>query len=128
MFTGLDMFRYSAADGILDLSVGTESYFSLDGDVTNLGLFSTGTTVANGGDGQQASHWKDGLGLGILDPTAQPAGVLNVVTELDLQALDVIGWNRNLGAAVPEPSSIGLMGVWGFVFYIRKRIRREPAI
>lgn len=127
VFTGLDMFRYSAADGILDLSVGTDSYFSLDGGATNLGLFSTGTTVANGGDGQQASHWKDGLGLGILDPTAQPAGVLNVVTELDLQALDVIGWNRNLGAAVPEPSSIGLMGVLGFVFYMRKRVPRQPA-
>lgn len=128
VFTALDAFRYSAADGILDLSVGTDSYFSLDGGVTNLGLFSTGSTVANGGDGQQASHWKDNLGLGILDPTAAPAGNLNIVTELDLRAFDVIGWNRNFGAAVPEPSSIGLMGVCGFVFYLRKRKRNHAAV
>ncbi|MGJ8655241.1 MAG: NF038122 family metalloprotease [Akkermansiaceae bacterium] len=99
VFSGLDVFRYSA-DGVLDLSVGTASYFSIDGGTTALAAFSTGSS---NGDGQQASHWKDNLGIGIMDPTAQPAGNVNVVTDLDLQAFDVIGWDL---AQVPEPTSV----------------------
>ena len=100
-----DMFRYSAADGIVDLSVGTASYFSVDGGSTNLGLFSTGSSY---GDGGQASHWKDNLGLGIMDPTANPAGNINTVSALDLQAFDVMGWDL-LMVAVPEPSTGALL-------------------
>lgn len=114
VFSGLDMFRYSTDDGILDLSVGEDSYFSLDGGATNLGLFSTG---GFNGDGQQASHWKDNLGLGIMDPTANPAGSINVVSDLDLMALDVIGYNLTINA-VPEPSSAMVLGgliVFGLV-------------
>ncbi len=122
VFTGLDMFRYSANDGVLDLSVGTASYFSLDGGATNLGLFSTGTD--NGGDGRQASHWKDNLGLGIMDPTANGAGQLNSVSDLDLRAFDVIGWDL-ASASVPEPSSFALLGLglFGFAGYQLRRRR-----
>ncbi len=102
VFTTLDLFRYSAP-GILDLAVGGNSYFSLDGGITPLGAFSTGS-LANGGDGRQASHWKDQLGLGIMDPTANPAGQVNTPTTLDLTAFDVIGWDL-----VPEPSSAMLI-------------------
>ena len=105
VYSGLDMFRYSAADGIVDLSVGTASYFSVDGGSTNLGLFSTGSSY---GDGRQASHWKDNLGLGIMDPTANPAGNINTVSALDLQAFDVMGWDL-LMVAVPEPSTGALL-------------------
>lgn len=84
-------------------------YFSLDGGTTNLtpgvnGGFSTGV---NFGDGRQASHWKDNLGLGIMDPTALPAGQVNVVSDLDLQALDAIGWDL---VPIPEPgtAAVGL--------------------
>lgn len=103
IWSGLDMFRYSASD-TLDLSVGTASYFSIDGGSTNLGLFSTGSS---NGDGRQASHWKDNLGLGIMDPTANPAGQTNTVTSLDLQAFDIIGWD--LVAPAPEPSSTAFL-------------------
>jgi hypothetical protein len=98
VFSGLDMFRYSDA-GELNLAVGGNPYFSLDGGVTNLGPFSTGAT---NGDGHQASHWEDDLGLGIFDPTAQPPGQANEVTTLDLIAIDVIGWDVNY--TVPEPT------------------------
>ena len=127
VFTGLDMFRYSANDGILDLSVGTASYFSLDGGATNLGFFSTGTTDPqdNGGDGRQASHWKDNLGLGIMDPTANGAGQLNTVSELDLRAFDVIGWDL-ASASVPEPSSFVLLGV-GAIGLICFQRRLKPS-
>jgi PEP-CTERM motif len=101
-------------------------YFSLDGGATNLtpgaqGGFSTGI---NFGDGRQASHWKDNLGWGIMDPTSQPAGIVNVVTQLDLLALDVIGWNP---IAVPEPGSMMLVGVAGLAMACRQRNRRQSS-
>jgi hypothetical protein len=111
----LDLFRYSAAStelGVIDWTAGAEEkYFSLDNGATNLATFSTGRVH---GDGQQASHWEDNLGLGILDPTAAP-GELLAVSELDLMALDVIGWTP-----VPEPSSL-LLGACGILLLLRRR-------
>lgn len=117
IFSGLDMFRYSA-DGVLNLAVGGTPYFSLDGGATNLGLFSTGV---DHGDGAQTSHWKDHLGLGIMDPTARPAGQANEVTTLDLIALDAIGWNVNY--SVPEPTAPVMAGLalLGLVLHRRRR-------
>jgi hypothetical protein len=115
VFSVLDLYRYSAP-GTLDLSVGTASYFSLDGGVTQLAQFSTGSTV-NGGDGRQASHWKDNLGLGIMDPTANPAGNVNTPSALDLVAFDAIGWD-----VVPEPST-ALLALAGLATGISRRKR-----
>ena len=87
--------------GALDWSADTrEKYFSINGGLTNLALFATG--VYNG-DGRQASHWKDNLGIGILDPTFAP-GELGVITPMDILSLDVVGWD----SAVPEPSTFAL--------------------
>jgi hypothetical protein len=99
IFSTLDLFRYSGT-GVRDLSYGGTKYFSLNGGLTNLALFSTGDFQ---GDGNQASHWKDGLGIGIMDPTSVPAGQANVVTSRDIQAMDVIGWNL---IGNPGPGSI----------------------
>ena len=99
IFSILDLFRYSAdslneagqpANGaVLDLRAGGNPFFSIDGGTTAIADFDTG--VFNG-SGRQASHWEDGRGLGILDPTFAP-GELGVITDLDVQALDIIGWN-----------------------------------
>jgi hypothetical protein len=90
----LDLFRYSTESknlGAIDWTADTrDKYFSLDGGTTKIASFSTGVRF---GDGQQASHWKDNLGLGILDPTASRGEKL-AIAENDLRALDVIGWNR----------------------------------
>jgi hypothetical protein len=73
-------------------------------------LFSTGLDF---GDGQQASHWKDSLGIGIMDPTAAPGEILNVSLR-DLRAFDLIGYEIN---GVPEASTLVLtmvaMGLGG---------------
>lgn len=96
----LDLFRYSAestAMGVIDWTADTRTkYFSLDGGTTSTAGFSTGR---NFGDGQQASHWKDNLGIGILDPTAGTGELLSI-SETDKLAFDVIGWDL-----VPEPST-----------------------
>jgi hypothetical protein len=103
VFTVLDLYRHGARNGGgLDFATdGTGSdnpYFSLDGGATALGTFSTGSY---NGDGRQASHWKDNLGLGILDPTFA-SGELGIVSTLDVRSLDVIGYDV---VVVPEPAA-----------------------
>ena len=106
--SSLDLFRYSAdstAQNVIDWTASTtDKYFSLDRGLTAIASFSTGR---NFGDGQQASHWKDNLGIGIMDPTAARGEVL-AITANDLLAFDVIGWNV---AAIPEPSTYAMMAL-----------------
>ncbi len=106
----LDLFRCSTASATagatLDFTAGTATKsFSTDNCATALGTFSTGQVH---GDGRQASHWKDNLSLGIMDPTAATGEFLNV-TALDLKGFDVIGWNLT---TVPEPGALLLGAGW----------------
>ena len=105
--SALDFARHSplsiAAGADLDFTADTRpKFYSIDGGITaggglvgGLDHFSLGPI---NGDGRSASHWRDGdLGdrvqLGILDPTINGAGNLDFVTDLDLQALDIIGFD-----------------------------------
>lgn len=111
----LDLFRFS--DLSLSLGAGVTDYtaderdkfFSTDGGATELALFSTG---ANFGDGNQASHWKDNLGLGLMDPTAGFGERLDL-SENDRRAMDVLGYTL-----VPEPgvSAMLTLGL-GLMFF-----------
>lgn len=108
----LDLFRYSGASraqGVIDFSADTRNkYFSIDGGATSIAGFSTGETF---GDGRQASHWQDSLGLGVMDPTAGP-GELLAIGANDIQAFDVIGWDlAGASVNVPEPSALALIGL-----------------
>ncbi|AFY65602.1 NF038122 family metalloprotease [Geitlerinema sp. PCC 7407] len=89
----LDLFRYSDASrsvGIPDWTAGeSRKYFSIDGGTTAIVDFATG---AIHGDGQSASHWKQGQTLGMMDPDLRQGEILPI-SEEDLRAFDVIGWN-----------------------------------
>jgi hypothetical protein len=102
----LDLFRCStasAAQGAIDWTASaTTKYFSLDNCAATLGTFATGI---NFGDGQQASHWQDNQGLGVMDPTSG-AGEQLAISPLDLVALDAIGWNLQQVTGVPAPASV----------------------
>lgn len=113
-FTPLDQFRYSSqsanatneADenlGLPDLSIGGTKYFSIDRGVTSLGEFSTGEGESLGGDGNQASHWKNlSDPLGIMSPLLN-TGVRRYISALDIRALDVIGWDvENVGLGITQ--------------------------
>ncbi|MDQ3441573.1 MAG: NF038122 family metalloprotease [Planctomycetota bacterium] len=113
----LDLYRYSTESNatgadVLDNAYGDTPFFAIDG-MTNLALFSTGDF---NGDGQQASHWKDNMGIGIMDPTIA-SGEFGVISERDRRAMDVIGYNL----VVPEPSSLALLGLAGLALARRRR-------
>ena len=94
--TPLDLFRYQ--NGVRDLTVGGAPCFSIDGGATCGPTFSTGSYY---GDKRQASHWKDNLHLGVMDPTAARGETLQLTTN-DLTAFDVLGWNL---AADPQANA-----------------------
>jgi len=83
----LDLFRYQ--NGQRDWTVGGNPCLSVDGGHTCGAHFATGQ---DNGDGAQASHWRPGSGLGIMNPSLA-TGVEPAISANDLQALDVIGWN-----------------------------------
>lgn len=109
----LDLFRYStdsAALGVADFTADTrDKYLSLNDGRTMLNSLATGVYY---GDGRQDSHWKDNLGIGVMDPTAT-AGEKLAIKWADLRALDVIGWDRKsvTGAqATSQNVSVSLLG------------------
>ena len=134
----LDLFRYAGdptnlvpgTAPVLDWSVGTAAWFSVDGGATRLdtgsgpALFSTGEFT---GDGHQASHWTDnGYGRpiadcqsgtparGLMDPTSGKCEML-ALSSLDFAAFDAIGWNlagsvRDIGNMRITSAQIAVLG------------------
>ena len=97
---------FSTAQRILS-SGGEQVFF---GGASEQAL-STGRPNGNGGDGRQASHWKDdeliGRYIGIMDPTLSP-GRREEITENDLKALDIIGYQVRTGSTpTPTPTPGG---------------------
>lgn len=121
-----DVFRFS--DQSLDRGAGVgdwtadtrEKFFSIDGG-TDLGGFSTGR---NFGDGQQASHWKDDRGLGLMDPTVA-AGATPTITELDVQLFDVIGWDLAGGDGGPLEADLALSVATGVDVTYQVTVRND---
>lgn len=97
-FNPLDLFRYSdesAMVNAVDISIGGNPFFSLDNGDSILGNFATGQATTAGGDGYQASHWqRQDDALGIMDPVLS-VGQQRQITNLDLTAFDVIGYDAN---------------------------------
>ena len=108
----LDLFRLAPGAGVINftnsariLKPGVASVTYL-GAATEAGM-STGSAF---GDGRSASHWKDNLGIGMMDPTFAP-GEAAVPDMTDLRAFDLIGWDAvPASTAVPVPAAVWLFG------------------
>lgn len=105
LFAGVstsDLFRYSSA-GARDISVGTETYFSVNGGVSEVYGNANFSTGRFGGDGEQASHWKSPETcrqsdfIGIMNPYLC-SGMTAVVKAQDIALLDAVGWDVADGA------------------------------
>lgn len=121
--TTLDLFRFKTEDlASPDFDFtntprnlvpgGRHAFFTGDGD--DAIALATGSYA---GDGSQASHWKDMLGIGIMDPTAAPGELIDISIN-DLIALDLIGWDINYN--VPEPATMLLLTI-GSLMTIKRR-------
>jgi PEP-CTERM motif len=133
--TLLDFTRCSSAAGSaganMDFSIGTDAKsFSIGGCSGAATVADAWSTGAINGDHNQASHWKDNQGAGIMDPTIG-FGETTAVSQRDIQALDVIGWNVAGVSAVPEPESYALMlaglGLLGGVARRRNKAQQTKA-
>ena len=108
-----DLFRFRPGTGAAFatspriLSSGGDQVFSRGS--ADIAALSTGRPNGSGGDGNQASHWKDdfltGQYIGIMDPTLS-FGAHAVVTYPDLLVLDAIGYtvNQNPAATIASVS------------------------
>ena len=126
----LDLFRFSEESlsfgvGVIDwTATTTEKIFSIHGGTTPIASFATGIIH---GDGRFPGHWAVG-GIGIMDPFRSPfIGQSAQISNLDITAIDVIGWDLQL---VPEPRSITLaiLGLLGFTAYTypKRRLANRP--
>ncbi len=104
----LDLFRFSRDSvaygaGVIDWTASsTPKYFSIDGGQTAIASFATGESR---GDGESASHWQARQGIGIMDPLARPGQLLRI-SNTDLLAFDVIGWDLVRNASVESPTLV----------------------
>jgi hypothetical protein len=121
----LDLFRFGSANNpATNAEFTTKPRNFVPGQSAifdDLGTEYAFSTGVNGGDGRQASHWKDdgltGNHIGVMDPTLA-LGQVFTVADSDLRALDVIGYEI---AIVPEPSSLVLCVLAGTGLLRRRR-------
>jgi hypothetical protein len=120
----MDLYRFSSA-GVRDLSADNiDKYFSVNGgfgDANGGGIDLYFSNGLNQNDMQQASHWRDHLGIGMMDPTAGN-GELLAIADNDLMMFDAIGWNRTAAVNVPEPATLSLV-LLGFGTVVPRRRR-----
>jgi hypothetical protein len=99
-FDPLDLFRYTAAGVRGASNNGGGVYFSINGGVTNLNTYNNAAS-----NGLDTADWSGVNGVDAFNQYATGSAV-NGITTVDLQQMDVIGWD--LTSAVPEPSSLSL--------------------
>lgn len=119
----LDLFRYSslsATSHAIDFTADNRSkYFSINGGATVGPAFSEGEFY---GDGAQASHWKDGGDIGVMQPYVAVGVAGPRISSSDLMAMDVIGWTVS---SVPEPAPTALFAIGLTAVIFRRNARRR---
>jgi hypothetical protein len=103
----IDLFSFSGAGTRVLGSggAGGEGSFSIDDGTTLLKKYNDAAS-----NGLDLRDWFGGTN----DSFNQfsNSGVINPVSDVDLREMDVIGYDRSFGGAVPEPSSVFLLGIF----------------
>jgi hypothetical protein len=101
VYMASDLFKYSGTGTHVVSSGTTAGYFSVDNGATHLANYNT----VNGGD---FGDWSSTPDIQDAARAFAPSGTVEPVTDTDLRALDVIGWNRVETAGIDlDPASAG---------------------
>ena len=108
-----DIFRFHPGVGLNTFGTEARSLLSGGEQITYAGgeefALSTGRPDGSGGDGRQASHWKDdsatGQYIGLMDPTATD-GQREDITAADLTALRLFGYKLKSNLTMSETLSV----------------------
>lgn len=125
--TPMDLFRQSdrtTGKSQIDWTLSyKDKYFSLNGGAEQIAPFSNGLTAFGKGGGFQASHWREDVD-GVMKPSLD-SGKLNLISPLDHQLFDAIGWDiEGTSSLNGQPSSINYsMDDDGFDAYLRRSRR-----
>jgi len=96
-YLAFDLFRYTSAGNRSMTTSGTGVYFSLDGGTTNLKAY-------NSNPAGDLMDWASGANDSF--NAFSSAGVQNDMSAVDLRVMDIIGYNRIVSVATPEPSEV----------------------
>jgi len=113
-----DLYRYTAAGVRTYTTAGDDAYFSIDG-TTDLARFNQNS----GGD--YGDWWSTGPHTAqVQDAFGTPGAETN--PNVELTALDVVGYDQAAETRVPEPSSLMLLGsgLAGFAGLVRRKLSK----
>jgi len=101
----MDFFRFRPAITMATFET-TPRVLSDGGEQVLFGAGGTKTAMSTGigGDGEDSSHWKGNLDIGVMRP-AFGNGEQAAITSADLDAFDLLGWTINRTTSTCTPSS-----------------------
>lgn len=99
-YSVLDLFHYSAPMQRQWTTGSSAGYFSIDSGQTIQNIFNDGT------DGGDAGDWRSGPATDDAGDAFSNTGVLNVFSQADINALDLVGWATQATGPVTVPAPL----------------------